>query len=467
MPRRAARLHQFGDGPWSDVALPRLRGMRISVFGCGYLGAVHAACMASLGHEVVGVDVIEEQVAALAAGRAPFYEPGLERAARRGAGHRPAGVHHRRRRAPRRGGALHLRRDAPEAQRERRRPRLRRTPPSTASCRSSRPGDVVVGKSTVPVGTAEVVAERIEEREPDAELVWNPEFLREGKARRGHAAPRPLRVRRPARRGRQRAARVLDEVYAATLADGHPEDRDRPGHRPAGQGRRELVPGHQDLLHQRDGRALRGHRRRRDACWPTRSATTPGSAASSSTPASGFGGGCLPKDIRAFMARAGELGADQALTFLREVDSINMRRRVRMVDLAREVCGGSIVGRRIAVLGAAFKPDSDDIRDSPALSVAAQMQLQGAQVTVTDPQADRQRPQEVAGARLRRDRRRTRSATPRWCWCSPSGRSTSRSTRRRSTDQVVGRRGSSTAATASTRPPGAPPAGPTGALGRP
>jgi len=101
----------------------------------------------------------------------------------------------------------------------------------------------------------------------------------------------------------------------------------------------------------------------------------------------GFGGGCLPKDIRAFMARAGELGADQALAFLREVDSINMRRRVRMVDLARDVCGGSIVGRKVAVLGAAFKPNSDDVRDSPALSVAAQMQLQGAEVVVTDPQA--------------------------------------------------------------------------------
>ena len=101
----------------------------------------------------------------------------------------------------------------------------------------------------------------------------------------------------------------------------------------------------------------------------------------------GFGGGCLPKDIRAFMARAGELGADQALSFLREVDAINMRRRVRMVDLAREELGGSIVQRRIAVLGASFKPHSDDVRDSPALSVAAQMQLQGAAVTVTDPSA--------------------------------------------------------------------------------
>ena len=101
----------------------------------------------------------------------------------------------------------------------------------------------------------------------------------------------------------------------------------------------------------------------------------------------GFGGGCLPKDIRAFMARAGELGADQALAFLREVDAINMRRRIRMVDLAREQVGGSFLGRRVAVLGAAFKPLSDDIRDSPALNVAAQIRLQGGEVTVTDPAA--------------------------------------------------------------------------------
>jgi UDPglucose 6-dehydrogenase len=101
----------------------------------------------------------------------------------------------------------------------------------------------------------------------------------------------------------------------------------------------------------------------------------------------GFGGGCLPKDIRAFMARAGELGVDQTLTFLRDIDAINMRRRVRMVDLAREECGGSVAGRRVAVLGAAFKPNSDDIRDSPALSVALQLGLQGADVTVTDPAA--------------------------------------------------------------------------------
>ena len=101
----------------------------------------------------------------------------------------------------------------------------------------------------------------------------------------------------------------------------------------------------------------------------------------------GFGGGCLPKDIRAFMARAGEVGANQALTFLREVDSINMRCRTRMVEMTREIAGGSLIGARVAVLGAAFKPDSDDIRDSPALNIAGQIQLQGAAVTVYDPKA--------------------------------------------------------------------------------
>ena len=131
----------------------------------------------------------------------------------------------------------------------------------------------------------------------------------------------------------------------------------------------------------------------------------------------GFGGGCLPKDIRAFMARAGELGADQALTFLREVDAINMRRRVRMVDLAREECGGSIAGRRIAVLGAAFKPHSDDVRDSPALNVAAQMQLQGASVVGHRPEGDRERREEVARPRSSPTPSRRRWPVPSSCWC--------------------------------------------------
>jgi len=101
----------------------------------------------------------------------------------------------------------------------------------------------------------------------------------------------------------------------------------------------------------------------------------------------GFGGGCLPKDIRAFMARAGELGVDQALTFLREVDAVNLRRRGHVVQRATELVGGSLNGTRIAVLGAAFKPNSDDVRDSPALDVAGNLHLGGASVRVYDPHA--------------------------------------------------------------------------------
>ena len=249
-----------------------------------------------------------------------------------------------------------------------------------------KPGDVVVGKSTVPVGTAEEVAERVEEVQPEAELVWNPEFLREGFAVKDTLHPdRLVYGFRPGEAG-ERAARVLDEVYAATLADGTPKvETDLATAQLVKVAANSFLATKISFIN-----AMA------ELCEATGADVTMLADAIGHdarigrkflNAGVGFGGGCLPKDIRAFMARAGELGVDQALSFLREVDSINMRRRVRMVDLAREVCGGSIVGRRVAVLGAAFKPDSDDIRDSPALSVAAQMQLQGAQVTVTDPKA--------------------------------------------------------------------------------
>ena len=255
----------------------------------------------------------------------------------------------------------------------------------------------MVGKSTVPVGTAERLADRVEEREPAAELVWNPEFLREGHAVEDTLHPdRLVYGFRPARAARGRA-RVLDEVYAAALADGTPKIETD-----LATAQLVKVAANSFLATKISFINAMAELCEATGADVTQLADAIGHDARIGrqflNAGVGFGGGCLPKDIRAFMARAGELGVDQALTFLREVDSINMRRRVRMVDLAREVCGGSIVGRRVAVLGAAFKPDSDDIRDSPALSVAAQMQLQGAQVTVTDPQGDRQRPQEVARA---------------------------------------------------------------------
>jgi UDPglucose 6-dehydrogenase len=101
----------------------------------------------------------------------------------------------------------------------------------------------------------------------------------------------------------------------------------------------------------------------------------------------GFGGGCLGKDIRAFIARADELGVAESVGFLREVDAINSGRRQRAVDIARELAGGSLAGRNVGILGAAFKPETDDVRDSPALSVAAAVQAEGAAVRIHDPQA--------------------------------------------------------------------------------
>ena len=246
----------------------------------------------------------------------------------------------------------------------------------------------MVGKSTVPGRHRRAVADLIEEREPAAELVWNPEFLREGHAVEDTLHPDRLvygfRPGDGVARGRRR---VLDEVYAAALASGTPKiETDLATAQLVKVAANSFLATKISFIN-----AMA------ELCEATGADVTMLADAIGHdarigrkflNAGVGFGGGCLPKDIRAFMARAGELGVDQALSFLREVDSINMRRRVRMVDLAREVCGGSIVGRRIAVLGAAFKPrQRRHPRLARALSVAAQMQLQGAQVTVTDPKA--------------------------------------------------------------------------------
>jgi len=363
--------------------------MRISVIGCGYLGAVHAAAMGSLGHDVVGVDVNSIKIDALAAGCAPFYEPGLpellDEVADTGrvrfttdiAAVAGAAVHFVCVGTPQKRGEFGADLAYVHAAVDQLLPHLQ-------------PGDVVVGKSTVPVGTAEQLAEQL--APTGATLIWNPEFLREGFAVKDtlhpdrfvyglphaeHGVPTPEGLA---------AKALLDEVYATPLSEGIPLVV-------TDYATAQLV---KVAANSFLATKISFINAMAELCEATGADVTSLADAIGHderigrrflNAGLGFGGGCLPKDIRAFMARAGELGADQALSFLREVDSINMRRRVRMVDLAREVCHGSIVGRRVAVLGAAFKPDSDDVRDSPALSVAAQMQLQGAHVTVTDPQA--------------------------------------------------------------------------------
>jgi UDPglucose 6-dehydrogenase len=364
--------------------------VRISVIGCGYLGAVHAACMASLGHRVTGVDVDPAKVAALTEARAPFFEPGLPELLREatdtgrlrfstriadaaGPDGEPC-VHFVCVGTPQRKGEYAADTTFVDSA-------------VTALAGVVRAGDLVVGKSTVPVGTAARLADLLAEAAPGALLAWNPEFLREGHAVQDTQRPDRLVYGLPPGPADAATAKaLLDAVYADTIAAGTPVIT-------ADYATSELVK-----------TAANAFLATKISFINAMAEVCEAAGADVATLAEaighddrigpkflgaglGFGGGCLPKDIRAFMARAGELGADQALTFLREVDAINMRRRIRMVELARDVVGGSFLGKRVAVLGAAFKPESDDIRDSPALNVAAQIKLQGADVVVADPAA--------------------------------------------------------------------------------
>jgi UDPglucose 6-dehydrogenase len=363
-------------------------GRRIAVFGTGYLGATHAACMAEIGHDVLGVDVDAGKLAKLGAGEAPFYEPGLDEVLKSNVdvgrlrftssyeeAAEFANVHFIAVATPQKQGEFAADLKYVDAVIETLAPLL--TAPA-----------VIFGKSTVPVGTAARLGARARELAPvgDAvEVAWNPEFLREGYAVQDTLHPDRIVLgvdkNRPGH-----AEEVARDVYGLLLEEEIPflvTDLETS----------ELVKTSANAFLATKISFINAMA---EVCEVTGAdvsvlADAIGHDARIGrkflNAGIGFGGGCLPKDIRAFMARAGELGASQALTFLREVDSINMRRRARMMELTREVVGGSLIGARVAVLGAAFKPDSDDVRDSPALNIAGQIQLQGASVTVYDPKA--------------------------------------------------------------------------------
>ena len=363
--------------------------LRITVIGTGYLGATHAAAMAELGFEVLGLDVGPEKIEMLQRGKVPMYEPGLEGLLRKhvagieGSSGRLrftmdwaevadfGDVHFVCVNTPQKHGEYACDMSYVDAAFASLAPHL--TGPA-----------LVVGKSTVPVGSADRLAARLAELAPageDVELAWNPVFLREGFAVKDTLHPDRIVVGVRS----EVAEKLLREVYATPVAGGSPfVVTDFPTAELVKTSANsflatkisfinamaevcEAAGGDVAKLAEAIGYDERiGNRFLRAGI--------------------GFGGGCLPKDIRAFMARAGELGADQALTFLREIDSINMRQRGQMVELAREALGGgAFLGKRVAVLGATFKPDSDDVRDSPALNVAGQIHLQGGQVTVYDP----------------------------------------------------------------------------------
>jgi UDPglucose 6-dehydrogenase len=359
--------------------------VRISVIGCGYLGAVHAASMAELGHDVIGIDVDQDKVNSLSHAKAPFYEPDfeelLERTLATGRLRFSSDF------AEARGSKVHFVCVGTPQKRGEYAADLRFVEGATESLLEIlEPGDLVVGKSTVPVGTAARLAELVSSKVPGAILAWNPEFLREGFAVEDTLRPDRLVYGIPADQDGETARARLDEVYSSILERNTPQVV-------TDYATAEMV---KTAANSFLATKISFINAMAELCEATGADVKQLADAIGYddrigrkflNAGLGFGGGCLPKDIRAFMARAGELGADQALTFLKEVDNINMRRRIRMVDLAREVCDGSLVGKRVAVLGAAFKPNSDDIRDSPALNVAAQLQLQGAVVRVTDPAA--------------------------------------------------------------------------------
>lgn len=370
--------------------------MRISVIGCGYLGAVHAACMAQLGHEVIGLDVDLAKVERLSRGEAPFYEPGFEEVL--------VSAHE--------SGRLRFTADAADA-------RLDEvdvhfiavgTPQSSegeaADLRfvwsavdtilehvpanaTHRP--IVVGKSTVPVGTAQLIGDRL--AQAGIPLLWNPEFLREGFAVQDTLHPDRIvyglekdAATHSYTANGEYAKEQLDKVYAELLKEGIERlIADYPTAELVKVAANsflatkisfinamaelcEATGGDVTILADAIGRDPRIGRRFLGA-------------------GIGFGGGCLPKDIRAFMARAEELGVEDAVSFLRDINAINLRRRQRVIDFAVARLGNNLAQAKIAVLGAAFKPNSDDIRDSPALDVARRLHELGARVVITDPKA--------------------------------------------------------------------------------
>jgi UDPglucose 6-dehydrogenase len=358
--------------------------MRISVLGTGYLGATHAACLAACGHSVVGIDTSAERIALLASGRAPFHEPGLDDLLDAGvsegrltfsteyAAVRDCDVHFLCVGTPQTPGRYAADLSALRAAVASLGPLLERP------C-------LVVGKSTVPVGTAATVRDELRTLAPagsSVEVAWNPEFLREG-----HAVEDSLRPDRLVFGAETHEAdSLLRDVYAPLLAAGVPTvhtdlataELAKVSANAMLATRISLVNLLAEVCEAADADV---------ADLTTILGLDDRIGSLFLTPGVGYGGGCLPKDTRAFIARAQDLGLSEPAGLLREVDAVNMRQRARTVDLTLALLGGTAAGRTVGVLGAAFKANSDDVRDSPALDVAATLFALGAEVRVYDPMA--------------------------------------------------------------------------------
>jgi UDPglucose 6-dehydrogenase len=359
--------------------------MRLTVIGTGYLGAVHAACMAEIGHDVLGVDTDAERAGLLARGRAPFFEPGFDDLLKRAVttGRLSFGtslaeaadfadVHFICVGTPQHADSHAADISGIRAVVDGLVPLLRRDA-------------LLAGKSTVPVGTAAAIAGRAATLTAPGvrvEVAWNPEFLREGTAVEDTLRPDRLVVGAAS----PKSDAALRSVYEPLIAAGTPYIATDPS-------TAELVKVSANAFLATKVSFINAIA---DVCEASGAdiVTLARALGHDSriggrylSAGLGFGGSCLAKDIRAFVARAEELGAGDSMSFLREVDQYNLRRRQRAVELAAELVGGSLDGCNVAVLGAAFKPDTDDVRDSPALQVAAEIQRRGALVRVHDPRA--------------------------------------------------------------------------------
>jgi UDPglucose 6-dehydrogenase len=355
--------------------------LKLSVIGTGYLGATHAACMSSLGFEVIGFDTEVSKIELLSKGQVPFYEPGLEEllAEQIKSGRlsfttnindlADCDVHFICVGTPQVKGGNSADLTYVNSALE-------------SIAKLVKAGGLVVGKSTVPVGTAARLRNRLIELNPKADLAWNPEFLREGFAVEDTLKPNRLVVGVV----NDSAENILKEVYASNLKESTPWVR-------ADLPTSELV---KVAANSFLATKISFINAMAEICEAADGDVTVLAKAIGYDPrigsrflqaGIGFGGGCLPKDIRAFMARAEELGAKQAVEFLKEIDAINLRARQRIIELVRKDLSDNLQGKKVAILGAAFKPDSDDVRDSPALDIAVQIQAAGAIVTVHDPKA--------------------------------------------------------------------------------
>jgi UDPglucose 6-dehydrogenase len=336
--------------------------------------------MSSLGFTVVGVDTDPEKVALLQSGKLPFYEPGLdtllEQEMKTGrlsfttdfSAVKDADVHFVCVGTPQSKDGLAA--------------DLTYVKSAVAAIAPHlKDGSLVVGKSTVPVGTAQALRAELAKIAPQADLAWNPEFLREGFAVEDTLTPNRLVVGV----ANDRAEEILKEVYEPVIALGTPWIR-------ADLPTSELV---KVAANSFLATKISFINAMAEVCEAAGGDVTVLAKAIGYDPrigsrflqaGIGFGGGCLPKDIRAFMARAEELGAKQALEFLREIDAINLRARQRVIDVVRNELSEDLTQYKIAVLGATFKPDSDDVRDSPALDIAVQLHAAGAEVVIHDPQ---------------------------------------------------------------------------------